>query len=702
MKELNILYLVNQNTYRTKMSRVRFHGMKAIGKKAFVIWSGLGWRNYNSDLTVQQNLEIIEKQMKVRFDLVVAYKHNELKGFADVKILKCIRFNEMYNFMEVIGDIESSNADLVVCHHDNDIPPFREFYNTYHGQTNNSVKFVHVPHCAEATIFKQYPEVNKEFDLLLCGRNGSKNSLKQFHYPLRDRLFNVILKRMQRLGYKVGAYKHPGYNRDDSFKDVPLIEFSKGINSAKICLTCSGVPKSRFGKYIEIPMSGSAIAADIPDQNQDEFRQFVIEINMEMTDDQIVEKLKWYLDHDEEREKLIQKGLKWSDGWTQEKYAELFINEVNKFLERSEKVSDVIDKVSKVSEVVSEKADFVAEKVISKVVTEKVEVKEEEKITKIFVVGAGENWIIDYLKEEWCNFNGLNVANNFSLVNRAEEADIIWLIAPYRAKTINPVLLKAKKVVTTIHHINDKKIKSYNKLIDNLSKFTNRYHVITQACKEKLIKYFGNHIKEEQIVYTPFWVDNKKWHWIEESDGLRKQLGLPTDKFLIGSFQRDTEGNSIKSGEFLPKLEKGPDRFIAAIDMMQNINPNIEVVLTGYRRDYVTREFDKRGVKYHYFERFDANKMNDLYNALDLYMITSRVEGAPRAVVECAAARVPVISTNVGIVADILDPLSIYDGDKLDSVLNAIPNPDIAEEKVKKLFAENYIDEFNNVLFNGL
>ena len=64
---LNILYLVNQNTYRTKMSRVRFHGMKALGKKANVIWCGLGWKMYDGRLTVQHNLEKIQKQLGVKF-----------------------------------------------------------------------------------------------------------------------------------------------------------------------------------------------------------------------------------------------------------------------------------------------------------------------------------------------------------------------------------------------------------------------------------------------------------------------------------------------------------------------------------------------------------------------------------------------------------------------------------------------------------
>lgn len=664
-QKLNILYLVNQNTYRTKMSRVRFHGMKAVGKKTNIIWSGIGWKTYDGRATVQHNIEKIEDKMRMKFDIVVAYKPGELKNFSHVKIPKCIRFNEMYNFPETVAEIESSMADLVICHHENDLPVYREYFSEYHGQKNRNVKFVHIPHCAHSGIFKKYDEIEKKYDLLMCGHYGNKNSLGDQHYPLRNRFVNVILKKMEALGYKCGIYKHPGYNRNDSFKDTALIEFAKGINSTKICLTCTGVPKSRFGKYIEIPMCGVAIAGDIPNQDQKEFREFVIEIDMSMTDDQIVEKLKWYIDHDDQREKLVKKGLEWSAGWTQDKYGELFVKEVNKFLGR-----EVEGEEGREGE-------------------RKREGGKDGRKQSIYVHGASEDWIIDNLKDEWCKLN----SENCNIVTDPNKADIIWLIAPYKWKDINIGLLKEKRVITTIHHINKEKISEYLKLFSQLEQFTNTYHVI-DCNTEALLK---GYVKRE-IIYLPFWIDENKWYSVEK-EGLREKCGLPENKFLIGSFQRDTEGASIANGKFMPKLEKGPDRFVKIVEMLWKINKEVEVVLTGYRRQYVCKELDKIGIKYHYFEKIEQKKINDLYNCLDLYIISARVEGAPRSVLECATIGVPVISTNVGIVGDILDPISIYNGDKLETVLDAMPNIVEARKRVDGLLAENYMEKFNSVLF---
>ena len=72
-----------------------------------------------------------------------------------------------------------------------------------------------------------------------------------------------------------------GYNITDADKNHTQIEFAKIINRAKICLTCSGLPKSRFGKYIEIPSCNSVVAGDIPDQDQDDFKKFVIDSGKE-------------------------------------------------------------------------------------------------------------------------------------------------------------------------------------------------------------------------------------------------------------------------------------------------------------------------------------------------------------------------------------------------------------------------------------
>lgn len=49
------------------------------------------------------------------------------------------------------------------------------------------------------------------------------------------------------------------------------------------------------------------------------------------------------------------------------------------------------------------------------------------------------------------------------------------------------------------------------------------------------------------------------------------------------------------------------------------------------------------------------NEMREFYNSLDLYITASRSEGTPRPVIEAAACGVPVISTDVGIVPELIE-----------------------------------------------
>ena len=72
-----ILYLCDRNTYNSKMSRVRFHGIEKLGEVADVTWTGPSWERYNNSLSVQENIDQLFPNQK--FDLVVAYNGKDLK-----------------------------------------------------------------------------------------------------------------------------------------------------------------------------------------------------------------------------------------------------------------------------------------------------------------------------------------------------------------------------------------------------------------------------------------------------------------------------------------------------------------------------------------------------------------------------------------------------------------------------------------------
>ena len=283
---------------------------------------------------------------------------------------------------------------------------------------------------------------------------------------------------------------------------------------------------------------------------------------------------------------------------------------------------------------------------------------------KIYLSKINESWIVDRVKDEWFEYN-----DEIS-TKEIKDSDIIWIISPWLWKKIPKRYLKTKKVVCSIYHFEDKDFLKEN-LIDfyDRDKFVTHYHVISPKVKEQL-----ENLTDKPVTYIPFWVNQNLWFNIEDKKFLRKKFGVAEDSFLVGSFQRDTEGSDLIS----PKLIKGPDRFIEIVKYYQAKDSNFKVILTGKRRQFVISELERLNIEYLYFEMADFETLNELYNLIDLYVVSSRIEGGPQAIVECGITKTPIISTDVGFASDVLATESIFD---MDNFSEAKPNVNYAFQK---------------------
>ena len=117
--------------------------------------------------------------------------------------------------------------------------------------------------------------------------------------------------------------------------------------------------------------------------------------------------------------------------------------------------------------------------------------------------------------------------------------------------------------------------------------------------------------------------------------------------------QENTEGSDLKT----PKLEKGPDLFcdylISNREKMEK-NNSLHVLLGGWRRQYIEARLKDEKINYTLFEKTSLDMIRLLYAACDLYVVSSRFEGGPQAIIEAAAMEVPIISTDVGIASTVL------------------------------------------------
>tara|TARA_X000000950_G_scaffold289530_1_gene414912 strand:- start:41995 stop:42915 length:921 start_codon:yes stop_codon:yes gene_type:complete len=302
-------------------------------------------------------------------------------------------------------------------------------------------------------------------------------------------------------------------------------------------------------------------------------------------------------------------------------------------------------------------------------------------LKKVFLNKLKENWVVDRFRSEWYDHQSEFSANNI------KDSEIIWIIAPWTWNKIPKKHLKNKKVICTIHHIDEKKFDK--KEIDNFflrDKFVDEYHVISNRTKRQV-----EHYTDKKIHTIPFWINQNVWFEINDKEKLRNKYKLDMKKFYIGSFQRDTEGKDLIS----PKLSKGPDIFIDKVNFLKENNPNIEVLLTGTRRQYIIARLNEMNIPFKYFEMVDFSSLNELYNLLDLYIVSSRFEGGPQAIMECAQLKIPIISTDVGIAKEILSSKSIYSSTSLSE---GTPDVNYAFKKVNKYLLPQGMEKYKKML----
>ena len=296
---------------------------------------------------------------------------------------------------------------------------------------------------------------------------------------------------------------------------------------------------------------------------------------------------------------------------------------------------------------------------------------------KIYLNKAGENWIVDRFYSEWNDFNSPTTTNFIF------NSDIIWLIAPWTWRKIYKNNLSRKKVVCTIHHIDESKFdEKQKKEFYERDKYVDFYHVISEKTFKQLVK-----LTDKKIFEIPFWVNQNIWFQLDNKTALRKKYNIDKDSFLVGSFQRDTEGHDLKS----PKLSKGPDQFLKIVRKLCEEKKDLKVLLSGKRRQYLISELNNFKIPFYYLEMTNYKNLNELYNILDLYIVASRVEGGPQSILEAAATKTPLISTNVGIAEKILDSSSIYN---MENFMEAKPDVEYSYRNVKKYFVPEGFKSF--------
>ncbi len=276
----------------------------------------------------------------------------------------------------------------------------------------------------------------------------------------------------------------------------------------------------------------------------------------------------------------------------------------------------------------------------------------------------GKGWAIDTMRADFENaLVRLNIARTKNFIKADIIHNIWWNY--FLTKTSFPLRFKKNIILSAVNFID---LENENYFLKKEFEKANSYASAWISPSEKQKRILGKY--SENVFVLPYYIDFKLFN-IEhfEKQRILTKYNIPAElvknKVIIGSFQRDSLGSDLSK----PKWQKGPELLI---DLLKDLpKDKFILLLSGPRRHFVIKECKKHNIPYFYIgqemsgDDIEINglpfrEMPDLYRITDLYLVTSKSEGGPKAVLEAAAIKTNIFSTDVGLASDFLEKKNIF------------------------------------------
>ena len=204
---------------------------------------------------------------------------------------------------------------------------------------------------------------------------------------------------------------------------------------------------------------------------------------------------------------------------------------------------------------------------------------------------------------------------------------------------------------------------------------------------------------KEKVITIYSGINLNRFHQSYDTQGMKTQLNIPRDSFVVGWVGRMTEQNA-------------PRIFLKAAKSLSEMYPNFHFLMVGdgHLRSYC--EEMSRGNSQIFFTGY-RSEIHKMYEAMDVLVSTVRWAGLGRTITEAMASGLPVISTGVNGVPEIVEDgvtgLIIPD-DAPDAIVSAVKNlflnPDLrgklaenAREIVTSVFSVGEMIEQTKTLY---
>ena len=185
---------------------------------------------------------------------------------------------------------------------------------------------------------------------------------------------------------------------------------------------------------------------------------------------------------------------------------------------------------------------------------------------------------------------------------------------------------------------------------------------VSEFDRQTAIKYKIAGAKKLTTIHNG--LDNNLMVFLTKEEA-RKELKLPTDKTIVG-----TVANFYKT--------KGLEYFIKAIKELNDENIIGVIIGEGDLRMELKKLISSLGLKNKLLLLGKHTNASKYLKAFDIYACSSVKEGFPYSILEAMAAKLPIISTNVGGIPEMIK-------DNNNGLLVEPKNPEILSEEIKLL-----------------
>jgi glycosyltransferase involved in cell wall biosynthesis len=262
---------------------------------------------------------------------------------------------------------------------------------------------------------------------------------------------------------------------------------------------------------------------------------------------------------------------------------------------------------------------------------------------RVLYVADSIYWITAAIARRIWRFNpwiepGLLTAGSLRLLLNASNdrlpfpVDVVHFLTPHLATEFRDVVSAHAAVVATIHHIEDEASTEPAQAADAIMTVCDQWHnalIAGGIPAEKCVKIRNT---VNPAIFQPASA--------QERGRIRRRFGIPQDAICIG-FSGKRSSNTHG--------RKGIETFLEAAKLLADSGESICLAITGPGWNDVAEDFRARGVQLVYVPFvLDEGDLAAFYRMLDLYWVTSRIEGGPVPLLEAMASGVCCLSTPVG------------------------------------------------------